>query len=146
MAIIQIKYSTTTGHTPTGLTSGQLAINIADGTLFWVNNNNVLQSFSFGSPLVATMGGTDSSTHAASTAFVQGLIAALVNGAPLPLNTLGELAAAINNDPNFAQTINNILVNMLRFDTVQTLNGAQIKQVWANLALGADGTIDGGSF
>lgn len=146
MAVIQIRYSTTAGNTPTGLADGQLAINIADAVLFWIDNNGVRQSFNFTSPLVATMGASDSSTHAASTAFVQGLLAALVGAAPSNLNTLGKIATALNGDPAFSQTINNVLVNTVRSDIPQSLNATQIKQAYNNLSLGADGTIDGGSF
>ncbi|VFS60051.1 Uncharacterised protein [Kluyvera cryocrescens] len=36
-------------------------------------------------------------------------LAALINGAPATLDTLKEIADAINNDPNFSTTINNAL-------------------------------------
>ncbi|WP_113853435.1 phage tail protein, partial [Escherichia coli] len=42
-------------------------------------------------------------------AFVKAAITALINGAPGTLDTLKEIAAAINNDPNFSTTINNAL-------------------------------------
>ncbi|HAV8530185.1 TPA: phage tail protein, partial [Escherichia coli] len=40
---------------------------------------------------------------------VKAAITALINGAPGTLDTLKEIAAAINNDPNFSTTINNAL-------------------------------------
>ncbi|RUT30830.1 hypothetical protein WG29040_23105, partial [Pseudomonas sp. PAMC 29040] len=40
-----------------------------------------------------------------TTAFIQEAIAALVNNAPVSLNTLSELAAALGNDPDFANTV-----------------------------------------
>ncbi|HFP6923966.1 TPA: pyocin knob domain-containing protein, partial [Escherichia coli] len=49
------------------------------------------------------------STQIANTAFVKAAITALINGAPGTLDTLKEIAAAINNDPNFSKTINNAL-------------------------------------
>ncbi|EYV57231.1 tail protein, partial [Escherichia coli O103:H11 str. 2010C-3214] len=49
------------------------------------------------------------STQIANTAFVKAAITALINGAPGTLDTLKEIAAAINNDPNFSTTINNAL-------------------------------------
>jgi hypothetical protein len=145
MAVIQNRYSLNPGNTPTGLANGQLAINTADGIFFWINPVGALQSFNFGSPLVATLGGSDNSNHAANTAFVQGQIAALIGGAPSALNTLGEIALAINDDPNFAQTVNNILVNVVRFDVPQSLNGPAQAVAQANIGLGS-AIIDGGTF
>ena len=45
----------------------------------------------------------------ASTAFVAQAVATLVNSAPETLDTLQELAKALNNDPNFATTMLNLL-------------------------------------
>lgn len=42
----------------------------------------------------------------ATTAFAQGVKSEVVGGAPAGLDTLSELAAAINNDPNFHESIN----------------------------------------
>jgi hypothetical protein len=53
--------------------------------------------------------GRNNTTQLATTAFVQAALIALVNGAPATLDTLKEIAAAINNDPNFSTTINNAL-------------------------------------
>ena len=38
--VIQLKYSTTTGNTPTTLEYGELAINLADGKLFYKDSSN----------------------------------------------------------------------------------------------------------
>jgi hypothetical protein len=145
MAIIQIKYSTVAGHVPVGLVNGQLAINIADGILYWEDNASVLRHFNFMAPVGPTLGAADSSTSLANTAFVQGLLASLVGGAPTGLNTLSELAAAINDDPKFYQTVNDILVNMIRFDIAQGLPAAQQAQAQANLGL-STAVFDGGTF
>ncbi|HFK7400893.1 TPA: phage tail protein, partial [Escherichia coli] len=51
----------------------------------------------------------NNTTQIATTAFVQAAITALINGAPATLDTLKEIAAAINNDPKFSTTINNAL-------------------------------------
>lgn len=144
MTVLQIKYSTTSGHTPSSLADGQLAINIIDGILFWTNGT-AIQSFNFTTPTVPTAGGSDSSTKAANTAFVQGAIAALSGAPPATLATLALLAAAINNDPNFSKTINNIIVGCVRFDIPQTLNYTQQTQALLNLGF-AGSTIDGGVF
>lgn len=57
----------------------------------------------------------------------------LVSTAPVTLNTLVELAAALNNDANFAATITNALSFRLRFDAVQSLTSVQKIQAHANL-------------
>ena len=49
----------------------------------------------------------DSSTALATTAYVRGEIDALINSAPGTLNTLDELAAAINDDAAFNTTLTN---------------------------------------
>ncbi|EMG9328945.1 tail fiber protein [Escherichia coli] len=62
-----------------------------------------------GTPTVPTASQGTNSTQIANTAFVKAAITALINGAPGTLDTLKEIAAAINNDPNFSTTINNAL-------------------------------------
>lgn len=58
---------------------------------------------------VPTRTAGDSSANAASTAFIQAALAALLNSAPSTLDTLNEIAVALGNDPNFATTILNAL-------------------------------------
>ncbi|HCO0657152.1 TPA: tail fiber protein [Escherichia coli] len=62
-----------------------------------------------GTPTAPTAAQSTNSTQIANTAFVKAAITALINGAPGALDTLKEIAAAINNDPNFSTTINNAL-------------------------------------
>ncbi|HIH4421822.1 TPA: phage tail protein [Citrobacter freundii] len=62
-----------------------------------------------GMPKTPTPPAGNNSTLIASTAFVQAAVLALIGGAPATLDTLKEIAAAINNDPNFSTTINNAL-------------------------------------
>ncbi len=62
-----------------------------------------------GMPTAPTAAQGTNSTQIANTAFVKAAITALINGAPGTLDTLKEIAAAINNDPNFSTTINNAL-------------------------------------
>ncbi|WP_109548321.1 phage tail protein [Escherichia coli] len=62
-----------------------------------------------GTPKAPTPAAGNNTTQVATTAFVQAALTALINGAPAPLDTLKEIAAAINNDPNFSTTINNAL-------------------------------------
>ncbi|HDD9175390.1 TPA: phage tail protein [Escherichia coli] len=62
-----------------------------------------------GTPKAPTPAEGNNTTQIATTAFVQAALTALINGAPATLDTLKEIAAAINNDPKFSTTINNAL-------------------------------------
>ena len=62
-----------------------------------------------GTPKAPTPAAGNNTTQLATTAFVQAALLALINGAPATLDTLKEIAAAINNDPKFSTTINNAL-------------------------------------
>lgn len=69
-------------------------------------------------------------------AAVASLRTELTNGAAAALDTFGELAAALGNDPNFAATIATGLGNRVRFDAAQTLNATQKAQACANIGVG----------
>ena len=62
-----------------------------------------------GTPKAPTPAAGNNTTQVATTAFVQAALTALINGAPATLDTLKEIAAAINNDPKFSTTINDAL-------------------------------------
>ena len=62
-----------------------------------------------GTPKAPTPAEGNNTTQIATTAFVQAALMALINGAPATLDTMKEIAAAINNDPKFSTTINNAL-------------------------------------
>lgn len=62
-----------------------------------------------GETAVPTANAGNTSKTIANTEFVQNTIANLVDSAPETLNTLNELAKALNNDPNFATTITNLI-------------------------------------
>ncbi len=57
----------------------------------------------------------------------------LTAGAAAALDTLSELAAALNNDPAFAATIAAEIANRVRFDAAQTLTAPQQAQARANI-------------
>ncbi len=80
----------------------------------------------------------------ATMAAVQNAINALVGGAPGALDTLNELAVAINDDASFAATVTNALAARLRVDAAQNLSPAQMGQARANLALGSASMLDVG--
>jgi hypothetical protein len=108
MAVVTILSSATAGHVPSSLVQGQIAINTADGILFWLDSDGVtiesLNLFMGGSP-------------------------------PSNLNTLQKLATAINNDPSFYSTINGQILSRLRFDAAQSLGQMQIAQALNNIGL-----------
>ena len=57
----------------------------------------------------------------------------LTAGAAAALDTLSELAAALNNDPAFAATIAAEIANRVRFDAAQTLTQPQMARARANI-------------
>lgn len=60
----------------------------------------------------------------------------LVDGAGAALDTLKELADALNNDPNFAATIASEIANRVRYDAAQALTAAQQLQACQNIGVG----------
>ena len=66
----------------------------------------------------------------------------LTNGAGAALDTLAELADALNNDPNFAATIATKIANRVRYDAVQTLTEPEKAQARVNI--GAQAASDVG--
>lgn len=62
-----------------------------------------------GNPTAPTQSANNNSTRIATTAYVQTEITDLIGGAPGALDTLNELAAAINDDASYASTITTAL-------------------------------------
>jgi hypothetical protein len=60
-----------------------------------------------GTPAAPTADAGTNTTQLATTAFVSAAVAALVDGAPGAIDTLNELAAALNDDASFSTTITN---------------------------------------
>ena len=85
---------------------------------------------------------SNSNTAAASQqsikAYVDGEVASLVDSAPGALNTLNELAAAINDDASFSSTVTTSLGNRLRIDVSnQSLTSTQKTNALTNLGITA---------
>lgn len=118
MSLVKLKRSTTTGAAPASLASGEIAINEADGKLFWRKSDNTVQSFDL---------------H-------------VEDGAPGSLNTLKKIADAIGDDASFSATVTAALGNRLRFDASQTLTSGQKSQAQSNLGLGSAATHAAGDF
>ena len=62
---------------------------------------------------VPTQSASDNDTSAASTAYVTTAVAGLIDSAPDTLNTLNEIAAALNDDANFNTTVTNSIAAKL---------------------------------
>ncbi|WCQ44474.1 phage tail protein [Escherichia coli] len=90
-----------------------------------------------GEPKAPTPAAGNNTTRIATTAFVQAAITALIDGAPATLDTLKEIAAAINNDPKFSTTINNALSGKQPLDeTLTHLSGKDVAGLLTYLGLG----------
>ncbi|EPP4890584.1 phage tail protein [Escherichia coli] len=90
-----------------------------------------------GEPKAPTPAAGNNTTRIATTEFVQAAITALINCAPATLDTLKEIAAAINNDPKFSTTINNALSGKQPLDeTLTHLSGKDVAGLLAYLGLG----------
>ncbi|OEJ66042.1 phage tail protein [Klebsiella pneumoniae] len=99
-----------------------------------------------GEPKAPTPDAGNNTTRIATTAFVQAAITALINGAPATLDTLKEIAAAINNDPKFSTTINNALSGKQPLDeTLTHLSGKDVAGLLAYLQLGEAAKRDVGT-
>lgn len=60
----------------------------------------------------------------------------ILDGAGAALDTLKELADALNNDPNFAATLAGEIANRVRFDAPQVLTTPQRLQACTNIGVG----------
>ncbi|WP_252408709.1 phage tail protein [Escherichia coli] len=99
-----------------------------------------------GEPKAPTPAAGNNTTRIATTEFVQAAITALINGAPATLDTLKEIAAAINNDPKFSTTINNALSGKQPLDeTLTHLSGKDVAGLLAYLGLGTAAIKDVGT-
>ncbi|EFD6695113.1 tail protein [Escherichia coli] len=99
-----------------------------------------------GEPKAPTPATGNNTTRIATTAFVQAAITALINGAPATLDTLKEIAVAINNDPKFSTTINNALSGKQPLDeTLTHLSGKDVAGLLAYLGLGEAAKRDVGT-
>ena len=86
------------------------------------------------------------SGHAANKGYVDTAIANLVDGAPELLNTLNELASAINDDESFAATIatniGNVSTNLASVSATLTTNIGNVSTNLASVSATLDSKID----
>lgn len=94
-----------------------------------------------GNPAAPTQTQGTNDSKLATTQFVNdavyNAINALISSAPENLNQLNELAAALNNDPDFATTVLNAVANKLAIDVIMTLTTQQKNNVFVSLGLGS---------
>lgn len=85
-----------------------------------------------------------STAQTAANSYTDTKISELVDGAPAALDTLNELAAAINDDASYAATVTTALGNRLRVDTAsQGLTGTEKTNAKINIDLqNVDNTSD----
>ena len=77
-----------------------------------------------GVPTAPTAAANTNNTQIATTAYVQAEITDLIGGAPGALDTLNELAAAINDDSSFASTVTTALGTKVETTSAQALGSA----------------------
>jgi hypothetical protein len=82
-----------------------------------------------GTPFVPTATAGTNTLQIASTAFVRAAITNLVNSSPATLDTLGELATALGNDPNFSVTITNALALKVNTSSLATFKAADAELI-----------------
>ena len=87
-----------------------------------------------GNPTATTQPAANNSTRIASTAYVTTAITNLIDSSPDTLNTLNELAAALNDDANFAGTITTSIATKLPL-AGGTMTG--------NIVMAGSQTVDG---
>lgn len=101
--------------------TGTQAISTVSGLQAALDAKAALASPAFtGTPSAPTAAGGTNSTQLATTAFVQAAITALIGTSPGVLDTLGELADALGDDPNFAGTVTTALAGKQPIDATLT--------------------------
>ena len=92
-----------------------------------------------GTPAAPTPSAGNNSTQVATTAYVDGAVAAIVDTAPEALNTLNELAAALGDDANFATTISTSLgEKLVKASNLSDLTDASAARTNLGLAIGTN--------
>ena len=113
-----------------------------------ISSAGVITGSHAGSIASATTGTTqsasDNSTKIATTAYTDAAITALVDSSPGTLNTLNELAAALNDDASFSTTVTNSIATKLPL-AGGTLTGDlgvnQSPSGYGNLTVGGTGVL-----
>ena len=92
-----------------------------------------------GTPTAPTATAGTNSTQIATTAYVDGAVASIIDTAPEALNTLNELAAALGDDANFATTISTSLgEKLVKASNLSDLTDASAARTNLGLAIGTN--------
>lgn len=94
-----------------GVTGNTTLSTVTTTGLATLNSGSVSGNFSVAGTL--TVSTPSNSTDAASKGYVDAAVAAVIDSAPTALDTLNELAAALNDDASFATTVTNALAGKL---------------------------------
>ena len=94
-----------------------------------------------GTPTAPTATAGTNNTQVATTAYADAAVAALVDGAPALLNTLNELAAAINDDASFTSTITTSIGLKAPIDSPTFTGTVTLPSGTVTSAMILDGTI-----
>lgn len=123
LSVGKIKYSDLSVQTASPSSSSGLAYDNTNGTFTFtpISFNNAALT---GIPTAPTASQSDSSTQIATTAFVSTAISDLVDAAPGALNTLNELAEALGDDSNFANTVTTALATKATIEYVDNEIGS----------------------
>ena len=90
-----------------------------------------------GSPTTTTQSASDNTTKIATTAYVTAAVNALIDSAPGTMNTLNEIAAALNDDAAFNTTVTNAIATKLPLG-----GGTMTGNLIVNASLDISGDID----
>ena len=126
----------------TGNITGDLTGNVTASSGTTTLNNLVLNgTVDFNTAVLTDLGAPIASTDAATKGYVDTQVSNLVGGAPAALDTLNELAAALNDDAAFNTTITNSIATKLPL-AGGTMSGA-IAMGSSKITGLADGTASG---
>lgn len=114
---------TTVGGVSGTISNAQLASSVTSGEL--LANTNLT-----GTPVAPTASLGSNTTQIATTSFVTLAVANLIDSAPGALDTLNELAAAINDDSSFFTTIANQLNNKANTASLTTANVSEVTNLY----------------
>ena len=141
---VTIGNGTITANTIIGNISGSVERSSMDALGNVINETYApINSPSFtGIPTAPTAEAGDNSTQIATTEYVDGavntVVSELISSAPDALNTLNELAAALNNDANFATTVTNSLADKLDIDSSNYIKNLSVSGTTLTITRGND--------
>ena len=108
----------------TGTVSGVTATMVGLGNVTNESKATMLASPALtGVPTAPTAAANTNTTQVATTAYVQTELSDLIGGAPAALDTLNELAAAIDDDASYASSVTTALTARLSSTATVTLSG-----------------------